>query len=215
MWAVWFGAALAQSGIGLNRSGLNRLQWISLKRFGPNRSLSLAEVRGQLLDGEFLFAFLDDVHLGEARPHSDHPRLVERPVVHDGRVPTPHRQDPHVKPCGSVPGRMVELEPAVWSHEGTRVLELPSAAQSSSEVEQRTDRRRGTTVARCQICRVAGKSSSNVPARGATILSGLAVQPVDMVRRTPRAWGRRAEGIGTEISSAEPNLNSLNLKPET
>ena len=118
---------------------------------------------------------------GEARPHSDHLRLVERQVVHDGKGPTSHGQDPHVEPCGSVPKRCRQCgvrKAYSWNSRRKRRLR--------SKVERRTDRKRGTTVARDPLGARSAKWMANPPPmcqpEAPPFPQDVAAQPVGVVR---------------------------------
>ena len=87
---------------------------------------ALAEVKEQLLDGEFLFAFLDDVYV-LAKP--DRIRTIYDLLsvklstmagiqLHTGKTRTWNK-------AGVCPARMAELELSVWSHEGIKILGTP------------------------------------------------------------------------------------------
>ena len=82
---------------------------------------ALAGVKEKLFDGEFLFAFLDDVCAG-------HPRLLcVLPTMAGMKLHTSKtRKWNHASVC---PLRMAELGPAVWSHEGIKIF--ASEAQNS------------------------------------------------------------------------------------
>ena len=86
----------------------------------------MAEVKEQLLDGEFLFAFLDDVYV-MAKP--DRIRTIYDLLsvklstmagiqVHTGKTRTWNK-------AGVCLARMAELGPSVWSHEGIKILGTP------------------------------------------------------------------------------------------
>ena len=139
---------------------------------------ALAEVKEQLLDGEFLFAFLDDVYV-MAKPDrirtiydllSVKLSTVAGIQLHTGKTCTWNK-------AGVCPASMAELGLSVWSHEGIKIPGTPVAVQNSFSGCARNALPRmcncGKQSFGFQIFKPVGKSSSSVPARGATFLRTL------------------------------------------
>ena len=145
---------------------------------------ALAEVKEQLLDGEFLFAFLDDVHV-IAKPNRIQTiyDLLSSTMagiqLHTGKTRTWNK-------AGVCPERMAELGPSVWSQEGIKILGTPVG---SAEFVQRLCEERiakgGKQSLGCRIFKAVGKSSSKCQLEMPPLLEDVAAQRVSMVRGAP------------------------------
>ena len=90
---------------------------------------ALAEVQGQMQDGEFLFAFLDDVYHHCQPQGRGHLQFGPRPIAHDGRDPIASEQNQSLEQRGSCPADLEDLGEEVWSSRGVKILGTPIGSQ--------------------------------------------------------------------------------------
>ena len=108
---------------------------------------ALAEVRGQMQDGEFLFAFLDDVYViaSPARTRTIYNLVQDRlhtmagTQLHQGKTRVWNRE-------GTCPAELEDLGEEVWSPRGVKILGTPIGSQRIRPISGSGEVARGAAI---------------------------------------------------------------------